>query len=161
MKLQPHRIIARLRHPVDIPSPNRRPPEARQPPAVNPHFIRRTQLAHFRPCRRRHIVPFAALLVHDHPRDIRRAIPLLPPSANMENCHTLQVTRKLAPTTKTCHNREFRAFLRIYRTGRHPYNPYSASYPQVRFMPNMEHISYISVRLWDREVLLILHPYTL
>ena len=39
---KPHWIIARLRHPVDIPSPQRRPPEARQPSAVNPHFIRRT-----------------------------------------------------------------------------------------------------------------------
>ena len=82
---QPHRIIARLRHPMNIAPPQRRPPKTGKPTTVNPHFICRPQLAHLRPRRIRHFVPFAALLVHDHPGDVRRAVPLLPSSTDMND----------------------------------------------------------------------------
>ena len=39
------RIVTRLRHPSDVPAPQRRPPEARQPSAMNPDFVGRTKLA--------------------------------------------------------------------------------------------------------------------
>ena len=54
---------------------------------MNPDFISGAELADTCPSRKLHIVPFAALLVHDHPRDIRRAVPLLPSGTNMENFH--------------------------------------------------------------------------
>ena len=44
-------IIAAFRHPTDIPAPQRSPPKAGLPGAVNPDFICRPDSAHARPCR--------------------------------------------------------------------------------------------------------------
>ena len=100
MEPEPHRIIARLRHPSDIPPPDCCPPQAWQPSTVNPHFVRRAQLAHLRPRRKRYLMAFAALLVHDHPRDIRRAVPRLPAGAYVENIHFMKLAISMPRTSR-------------------------------------------------------------
>ena len=92
-------IVAALRHPMDVSAPERRPPKAGLPGAMNPHFIRRSQLAHLRPRRKRYLVPFAALRINDHPRNISGAVPLLPSSANVKDLHLF--TLQHMPTTST------------------------------------------------------------
>ena len=87
-------IVAAFRHPVDILVPQRRPPKAWLPSAVNPDLISRTKAAGTSPRRKRYLVSLAALLAHDEPGDICRAVPRLPTGADMEdsqNCLTFEV----------------------------------------------------------------------
>ena len=88
-------IVAALRHPMDIPTPQRRPPKAGLPGTVDPDFIRRPQPADASPSRERHLVPFSALLAHNEASDVRGAVPLLPSGANMEYLHTVRMKIKL------------------------------------------------------------------
>ena len=55
---------------------------------MNPDFISGAELEDTCPSRKLHIVPFAALLAHDHPGDVGRTIPLLPPGTNVKYSHS-------------------------------------------------------------------------
>ena len=96
MILATNRIVATLRHPMDIPTPERGPPKAGLPGAVDPDLIRRPQPADASPSSERHLVPFAALLVHDESSDIRGAVPALPPCTDVKNYHTANLNLLLA-----------------------------------------------------------------